>query len=329
MDDVVLSFSTSAVKSSPRSQFLWCREADAAVQEGRSVHRDEAVVGSRGLRGEVCYHCCQSIAKKKVYRSVANYDHYSSRVSFGPGKFCEPECVLGHLEETGAPGNSMAFTRWFLIEHYKVPRRRIKPALPRCSLSRFGGMLNPDKNKGHRTIFLRGAGGKEAAETKFFSNVRGIPYAMIVEVQRAKSLGNQDPDESLALSGKTRGLRRPEVRPRDTLATCRPTGEEPMLLNLFAKMALRDKQEAKQEEREPQQEQPQGRQEEGAEDAQVQEAPAPKRTRREAPRGVLLTQESLSLGVATSRAKPAASLSAKSSGARRRARVVSRRRQKR
>lgn len=310
-----MSFATSAVKSSRNSRFLWCKEADRAVEGSLPIHSAVSEVSVRGQRGEICFHCCSSVSNKPIFRYVTNYDHFSSRVSFGPGKFCEPECVIGHLEETGVSGNATAFTKWFLIEHCGVSHRRIKPALPRCSLKKFGGILAPEKNKEHRNIFLRGAGGKEASGTRFYSNVTGIPYAMILEVQREKGMRENELDEELALNGKTKGLRRPLTRQVSSIAKCKSTGEEPLLLNLFAKLVLKEKATGKRGEETKDEGDRKDREE--REDG-VAEAPSPKRTRQAAPAVSLGDDED---------ADPQDSLKpARASVQRRRARVVSRRR---
>ena len=114
MDDVVLSFA-NAVRTEHGSTFRWSSVVDDALDSHVSMLQPPQV-SLRGGKGEVCFHCSTSVFRKKTCRSVIDYDHYSGSIQVGPGKFCGPECALGNLKETKAPGSSMAFTKWYLLE---------------------------------------------------------------------------------------------------------------------------------------------------------------------------------------------------------------------
>ena len=234
MDDVVLSFATNARRSADGCTFQWTKNVE---EFGPSVE-DVQEVSSRGGKGVSCLHCGSSVWKKVVFRSVVNYDHFNSKMKFGPGVFCSPQCVLGYLEETRCSSHSIAYSKWALSEVYNTQASTVRPALPRCALKRYGGPLDIEGNSEHAEIFFRGP---RVSAVDFHDTVRGIPYAMVLEVQRATGKKQEDPDAALALSGKVTDLKRPRTREQAAVARCQATGAEPLLLTKFAKMLLNER----------------------------------------------------------------------------------------
>lgn len=269
MDDVVLSFATNARRSADGCTFQWTKNVE---EFGPSVEEVREVC-SRGGKGVSCLHCGSSVWKKVVFRSVVNYDHFNGKMKFGPGVFCTPQCVLGYLEETRCSSHAIAYSKWALSEVYHTQASTVRPALPRCALKRYGGPLDIDNNREHSEIFFRGP---RVSAVDFHDTVRGIPYAMVLEVQRATGKKQEDPDAALALSGKVTDLKRPRTREQAAVAQSQATGAEPLLLTKFAKMLLKEKDDKDQKvpkktNRKEQQETPADRPEQQAAAAREQE----------------------------------------------------------
>ena len=258
MDDVVVSFSNDARRSNQEATYRCEAPVDNVAEPMRKT----------GKKGELCLHCLRPLHKRRVYPCAHSYDRYNGKLKMGPGLFCEPECSLGFLTDSRASAESLSFTRWMFLELYGFPSSRVHAALPRWSNKKFGGPLDLSV-KEDVEIFMRSPTEEHEVDVEAFESVKGIPYAIVLEVKMARNCQTKTDDEALALSGKAEDLERPKNRGKASVAQCRPTGGEPIILNKFARMlearapdkAVR----ARQEQEEPEEaarEQKQGNEEE-------------------------------------------------------------------
>ena len=105
----------------------------------------------------------------------------------------------------------------------------------RSCLKQYGGPLDVTKNRGDAEIFYRSS---TRGSVEMHDTTTGIPFAVILEVQQAKGIIGRESDALLASKWNSSNLKRPTERQKSSVAKPEPTGEEPILLNKLARMAL-------------------------------------------------------------------------------------------